>query len=671
MHAKSVSINEIPKTASHNEMANSIRALSMDAVQKANSGHPGMPMGMADVATVLFSKFMKFDPDSPTWPDRDRFIISGGHGSMLLYSLLYLTGYKKMTIEEIKNFRQLDSLTPGHPEVMQDMGIETTTGPLGQGLANSVGFALAERMLAERFGGEIVSHYTYVMCGDGDLMEGLSHEACSLAGHLGLGRLIVLYDDNKISIDGSTDISFTEDVQKRFESYGWEVSAVDGHNPEEIAKEISIAQLDHNKPSLICCKTKIGFGAPTKEGLSSSHGSPLGEDEIAGARKNLEWESEPFEIPEHILSAWRDIGHLGDKDRKNWQARLDAMEAEKRKDFDRALRGNVSIEAEAVVRKFKEKMKEEKPSLATRKSSYMILEELFPKLPEMLGGSADLTGSNLTLVSGMKAVTKENYAGSYIHYGVREHAMGSIMNGIALHKGFIPYGGTFLSFADYCRPSIRLSALMEQRVIYVMTHDSIGLGEDGPTHQPVEHLASLRAIPNLLVMRPCDAVETAECWQIALESQKTPSVLALTRQALPLERAENGDENLSRKGAYIIAEAEGEHLVTIWATGSEIEIAFKAREILYAEGIGTRIISAPCLELFDNAEEEYRNNLLEFGKVKIAIEAATDMNWSKYIGNDGIFIGMKGFGASAPAEKLYEHFHITPEAVVAAVKKHL
>ncbi|MFH1157631.1 MAG: transketolase [Pseudomonadota bacterium] len=664
-------MNSNPQTATHNEMANAIRALSMDAVQKANSGHPGMPMGMADVATVLFTQFMKFDPSFPTWPDRDRFILSGGHGSMLLYSLLYLTGYEKMTIEQIRNFRQLHSLTPGHPEIMPELGIETTTGPLGQGISNAVGFALAERLLASRFGGDLVNHTTYVMAGDGDLMEGISHEACSLAGHLGLGKLIVLYDDNSICIDGPTSLTFTDDTRKRFESYGWETFDIDGHDPGQIGKAIASAQINTQKPSLICCKTKIGYGSPTKQGSSSCHGAPLGDEEIAGARKNLHWPSAPFEIPPHIIDAWREAGRRNQKDRKNWQARHDQSEASKHEAFSSALRGDVSRQVEQIVRSFKTKMKQEAPKIATRQASFKVLEALVPALPEMIGGSADLTGSNLTLVKDMGKVTKGDYSGRYIYYGVREHGMAAMMNGMALHKGVIPYSGTFLSFVDYCRPSIRLAALMRQRVIHVMTHDSIGLGEDGPTHQPVEHLSSLRCMPNVLVMRPADVIETAECWQIALEHATGPTVLALTRQGLPLVRKESSEENRTRKGAYILAEAEGEHIATIWATGSEIEIALKTRDMLHAEKIGTRVISAPCLGLFDAQDEKYRKSLLEPGKIMVAIEAAIRWGWDKYIGQDGIFIGMNGFGESGPYQELYKHFGITAEDAVKEVKKRI
>ncbi len=660
--------NPKPQTATPQEMANALRSLSMDAVQKANSGHPGMPMGMADVATVLFTRFLKFDPALPAWPDRDRFILSGGHGSMLLYSILHLTGYEKMTLDEIRNFRQLGSLTAGHPEVNPAAGIETTTGPLGQGIGNAVGFALAERLLAARFGDDLVNHYTYAMCGDGDLMEGISHEACSLAGHLGLGKLIVLYDDNGISIDGPTALSFTDDTRKRFEAYGWETHQVDGHDPDAVAAAIAKAQVNHKQPSLICCRTKIGFGAPTKEGKSSSHGSPLGAEEIAGARKNLGWPYSPFEIPEHIVSAWRDAGKRGAVERKNWQVRLDGHD--RRDAFIHGQRGDVTQQIETLIRDFKTKMKAQAPKVATRKASGMVLESLVPQMPELIGGSADLTGSNLTLVKDMGGIAKDDFSGSYVYYGVREHGMAAMMNGMALHRGIIPYGGTFLSFTDYCRPSIRLSALMKQRVVYVMTHDSIGLGEDGPTHQPVEHLAALRAIPNLLVMRPADVIETAECWQIALEKQDAPSVLVLSRQNLPLARKESGDENLTRRGAYILAEAQGGLKATLWATGSEVEIALAARDLLQKDGIGTRVVSAPCLELFDQQDEAYKKSL-GGGKVTAAIEAAVRSGWDKYIGRDGVFIGMKGFGESAPAEALYRHFGITAEDAAAAVKAKL
>ena len=664
--AKTPAASAVP----HNDMANAIRALAMDAVQKANSGHPGMPMGMADVATVLFSRFMKFDPSQPTWPDRDRFILSAGHGSMLLYSILHLTGYEKMTLEQIKNFRQLHSLTPGHPEVMQDVGIETTTGPLGQGIANSVGFALAERMMAARYGDEIVNHFTYVIASDGDLMEGISHEACSLAGHLGLGKLIVLYDDNGISIDGPTSLSFTDDTRKRFEAYGWETFDIDGHDPEQIATAIASAQKNAAKPSLICCKTHIGYGAPTKQGTSSSHGSPLGDEEIAGARKKLGWAHAPFELPAPVLEAWRNVGRQGSPERKSWQARHDKMDADKRAALERALKGDVASVVAPVIAAFKTKMTAEAPKIATRTASQKVLDVLVPAIPEMIGGSADLTSSNLTLVKEMGKVSKTDFSGRYIYFGVREHAMAAAMNGMALHGGLIPYGGTFLTFTDYCRPSIRLSALMKQRVIYVMTHDSIGLGEDGPTHQPVEHLAALRCIPNVLVFRPADVIETAECWQIALEHTTGPSVLVLTRQNLPLVRKENSADNICKQGAYVLAEAK-DAKVTIWATGSEIEIALKGRDLLAAEGIAARVVSAPSLELFAKSSDAYKKTVFGETKINVAVEAGVRQGWDHYINWDGIFIGMKSFGDSAPYQELYKYFGITAENIVAEVKKKL
>jgi transketolase len=625
-----------------------------------------MPMGMADVATVLFSQFLKFDAKKPAWADRDRFILSAGHGSMLLYSILYLTGYEQMTMAQLKNFRQMGSLTAGHPEVNPAVGIEMTTGPLGQGISTAVGFALAEQILQARFGADLVNHYTYVIASDGDLMEGMSHEACSLAGHLGLGKMIVLYDDNGISIDGSTALSFTDDTPKRFEAYGWETFTVDGHNPAEIATAIAVAKKNAAKPSLICCKTKIGFGAPTKEGSSSSHGSPLGDEEIAGARKNLGWAHAPFEIPEDVAKAWHAVGENGHGESTQWQSRLE--KSAKRAEFENALNGDVTALIAPVISNFKKKMKQELPKIATRQASYKVLEVLVPAVPEMVGGSADLTGSNLTLIKDMGAVAKNNFSGRYIYYGVREHAMAAMMNGMTLHKGIIPYGGTFLSFTDYCRPAIRLSALMQQRVVYVMTHDSIGLGEDGPTHQPVEHVSALRAIPNVLVMRPADVIETAECWQIALEQMTAPSILVLTRQNLPVVRTEVSDENFTRKGAYVLAAATGELKVTLWATGSEVEIALKARETLQADGIGTRVISAPCLELFDKQDAAYQQSLLTGGSVTVAIEAGLRWGWDKYIGQNGIFIGMTGYGESAPANELYKHFGITAEDTVKAVK---
>ncbi len=646
------------------QMANAIRALAMDAVQAANSGHPGMPMGMADVATVLYSKFLKFDPKNPEWPDRDRFVLSGGHGSMLLYAVNYLTGYEKMTLEQIKNFRQLGAITAGHPEIEHDAGIETTTGPLGQGIATAVGMALGERILNGRYGDDLVNHYTYVMCGDGDLMEGISHEACSLAGHQKLNKLIVLYDDNSISIDGSTDLSFIDNTPKRFEAYGWNTTTVDGHNVAEIEAAIAKAQKS-DKPTLISCKTKIGYGAPTKEGSASSHGAPLGEEEIAGARKNLDWPHAPFEIPDDILSQWRQVGAQGAKDFADWTERLE--EHPKRADFRNGLKKDVSSLIAPVVAELKKSFAAEKPKKATRQTSGACLEKLVSALPALVGGSADLTGSNNTKVAASKVIDCKDYSGNYINYGVREHAMAAAMNGLAIHGGIIPYAGTFLQFADYSRPAIRLGALMKQRVVHVMTHDSIGLGEDGPTHQPVEHLAALRAIPNLYVFRPCDGIETAESWELAINNQTGPSVLALTRQGLPTVR-ENSDENLTAKGAYILKDSKGEPDITIFASGSEVYLALEAAEQIDAD---VRVISVPCMDLFFEQDGKYIESLLCNKSIKIAVEAGVRQGWDALIGAHSTFIGMKDFGASAPAEDLYEHFGITTEAIVAAARKRL
>ena len=630
-------------------LANAIRALSMDAVEKANSGHPGMPMGMADVATVLFTEFLKFNPKDPHWPDRDRFVLSAGHGSMLLYSLLYLTGYPDMTLDEIKNFRQWGAKTAGHPEFGHATGIETTTGPLGQGITNAVGMALAERMLAARFPGS-VDHHTYVIAGDGCLMEGISQEAISFAGHLKLNKLIVLWDDNSISIDGAVELSSSEDQLKRFQAAGWNTLAIDGHNEDQIRDALTKAQKS-DKPIMIACKTIIGFGAPKKAGTSGCHGSPLGAEEIKGARQKLNWSYEPFDIPADILAAWRKAGERSLATYKAWkpyaQPKLNITEA---------------------VAKMKAELFTKQPKEATRQSSANALEVLCAAAPELVGGSADLTGSNLTKTKAMQAVKTPDYSGSYIYYGIREHAMGAIMNGIALHGGFIPYGGTFLVFTDYCRPAIRLSALMQQRVIYVMTHDSIGLGEDGPTHQPVEHLASLRVIPNLLVMRPADAVETLECWQIALESTTAPSILALSRQAVPAIR-KDGAENLSAKGGYIISPAENPK-VTIMATGTEVAIAIEAQTKLKAEGIAADVVSLPCFELFNQQTEAYKKSVLR-AKLRVGIEAALKQGWETYLGENGIFVGMEGFGASAPAPELYKQFGITSDNVVKKVKERL
>ena len=654
----------------HKDLANAIRALAMDAVQAANSGHPGMPMGMADVATVLFTRFLKFDASAPNWADRDRFVLSAGHGSMLLYALLYLTGYPEIDIEEIKNFRKLGSKTAGHPEFGHAAGIETTTGPLGQGISTAVGMAIAERILAARFGEDVVSHYTYVIAGDGDLMEGISHEAASFAGHLGLSRLIVLYDDNGISIDGSTSLSWSDDVLARFAAYGWDISAVDGHDPDAVSAAIQSAQ-GKKEPSLIACRTTIAFGAPTKAGTSGSHGAPLGDDEIAGTRKAIGWSHAPFEIPRDIISAWREAGTKGAEVRQSWESRLSGLDDKVRNEFNRALAGDLPAGWESAIQEIKVEFTADAPGQATRVSSGAVLEKLIGAVPELIGGSADLTGSVNTRTSNMSAISRNDFGGRYIHYGIREHAMAAAMNGMAQHGGVIPYAGTFLVFADYMRPALRLSALMRQRVIQVLTHDSIGLGEDGPTHQPVETLASLRSIPNLNVFRPGDAVEVAECWEIAVSTENTPSVISLTRQGIPTLREDGSSENKCAKGAYIISKAEGDASVTIMATGSEVSVGVKAQELLAIDGIAANVVSMPCWELFDAQPAVYRASVLGEKTVKVAIEAAVSFGWEKYIGADGAFIGMSGFGASAPASDLFKHFGITAEAVAAAAKKQL
>lgn len=650
----------------HSSMANAIRALAMDAVEQAKSGHPGMPMGMADVATVLFTRFLKFDPVDPAWPDRDRFVLSAGHGSLLIYALLYLTGYEAMTIDQIKRFRQLGSNTAGHPEYGHTPGVETTTGPLGQGLANSVGMAIAERHLADVFGDDLVNHRTYVIASDGDLMEGISQEAIALAGHLKLNKLIVLFDDNGISIDGALSLADSVDQLKRFEAAGWSASRIDGHDPAAINSALEKAQ-SSDRPVLIACKTKIAFGAPTKQGSEKSHGSPLGADEIAGARKTLGWTSAPFEVPSDILKAWRTAGTRAQGMHADWKKRLGALDGKQRAEFERRMNGKISQQAlDAAVRAVKEKLAAQPKEIATRTACEFALEALIPALPEMIGGSADLTGSNNTRIKGMKAISAADFSGRFIHYGVREHGMAAAMNGMALHGGIVPYSGTFLVFSDYCRPAIRLAALMGKRVIHVMTHDSIGLGEDGPTHQPVEHLAALRAIPNLMVFRPCDAVETAECWQLALEADDRPSVLALTRQNLPQLRNRFDADNICARGAYEIAGPENRSEVSIFATGSEVAIAVDGAKLLADRGIAARVVSVPCLELFQEQEEQYRRAIIGDARVKIGVEAAVRQGWDAIIGSDGIFIGMNSFGASAPYKELYKKFGITAEAIARA-----
>ena len=657
------------QAADYDGMANAIRFLSADAVQKANSGHPGMPMGMADVATVLFRRFLKFDPQAPGWPDRDRFVLSAGHGSMLLYSLLFLTGYEDMTLDELRNFRQLGSKTAGHPEYGHAAGIETTTGPLGQGLANAVGMALAERMVNARFGDDLVDHTTYVMAGDGCLMEGISHEALSLAGHLGLGRLIVLWDDNRVSIDGPTSMSVSDNQLARAQASGWDVRSVDGHDADAVAAAIAAARATP-QPSFIGCRTVIGFGAPTKAGTAATHGAPLGDDEIAGARQKLGWSHGPFEVPTGVLAAWRAAGARGADDRAAWEARLAAAEPERRAEFERTAAGLLPEGWKTALDKHIRRVIAEKPKWATRQSSGEALEVLTAAIPEMIGGSADLTGSNNTKVGTFAAVTPGDFAGRYIFYGVREHAMAAAMTGMSLHGGIIPYGGTFLIFTDYMRPAMRLAALMGVRVIYVLTHDSIGLGEDGPTHQPVETLAALRAMPNMRVFRPADAVETAECWALALENDAGPSVLALSRQGVAAVRTVLGDDNLSALGAYVLAEGDGgTRQATLLATGSEVGVALAARDLLQAEGIATAVVSMPCWELFEGQDEAYRRGVLGDGTMRVAVEAAAGQGWERYLGPQGVFVGMTGFGASAPGGALYEHFGITAEAVAAAARQ--
>ncbi|MTI16588.1 transketolase [Rhodobacteraceae bacterium RKSG542] len=647
----------------HNRMANAIRFLSIDAVEKANSGHPGLPMGAADIATVLFSKYLKFDPQVPNWPDRDRFVLSAGHGSMLLYSVLHLLGYEDFPLEEIKNFRQLGHRTCGHPEYGHGAGIETTTGPLGQGLANAVGMAMAERLQADRFGAELVGHYTYVLAGDGCLMEGISQEAISLAGHLKLNKLIVFWDDNNITIDGAVSLADSTNQIMRFEASGWNTISIDGHDPEAIANAIEAAQAS-DKPTLIAAKTTIGFGSPKKAGTNKVHGSPLGAEEIAATREALGWEYEPFEVPSDALDAWRIAGLRSTKARQEWEQRLKDADATLRAEFERRNRGDLPAGFEEAVQNYKKELAETQPTMATRKASEAVLGVVNAVIPETIGGSADLTGSNNTKTAQTAPITPTDFSGRYVHWGIREHGMAAAMNGMALHGGLIPYSGGFLIFSDYCRPSLRLAALMKQRVIHVMTHDSIGLGEDGPTHQPVEHFAALRAIPDLFFFRPADITETLECWQIALESGSTPSILALTRQNLPSLRKSYEEENRCRKGAYVISDCQGDAAVTIFATGSEVEIAVDAQTQLQAKGIEARVVSVPSFELFEQQSDAYKQSIIGDSPVKIAIEAGIRQGWDRFIGAQGCFIGMTGFGASGPYKELYEHFGITAAAVV-------
>jgi transketolase len=656
--------------AGHEQMANAIRVLAMDAVEAAKSGHPGLPMGAADVATVLFTQFLKFDPADPAWPDRDRFVLSAGHGSMLIYALLYLTGYSSVTLDEIKRFRQLGSKTPGHPENFVTPGVETTTGPLGQGLATAVGMAIAERHMAAVFG-DLVDHKTYVLASDGDLMEGISQEAIALAGHLKLNKLIVLFDDNGISIDGPLSLADSVDQVKRFEAAGWAARRADGHDAGAIAAALKWAQAS-DRPVLIACKTIIGYGAPLKGGKASCHGSPLGADEIKGAREKLLWSHAPYDLPAPVLSVWREAGARGKPTHAAWQTRLASLPAETRNEFMRRMRGEIPAERlGAAVREVKQKLAATPTDIATRTACEFALESLIPALPEMIGGSADLTGSNNTRTKSMQAITASDFSGRFIHYGIREHGMAAAMNGMALHGGIVPFSGTFLVFSDYMRPAIRLAALMGERVIHVLTHDSIGLGEDGPTHQPVEHLAALRAIPNLLVFRPCDAVETAECWQLALQAKDRPSALALTRQNLPQLRNRFDEVNICAQGAYELAAPDGRADVSIFATGSEVAISIDAARLLAEKGVPARVVSVPCFELFFEKPEALRRAVIGNARVKVGVEAAVRMGWDAIIGSDGIFIGMHSFGASAPYKELYKHFGITAQAIADAALKGL
>ena len=654
-------------TVSTQDMANAIRALAMDAVQAAESGHPGMPMGMADVAIVLFSDYLKFDPSAPDWADRDRFVLSAGHGSMLIYALLHLTGYARPTMDDIRKFRQLESPCAGHPENFELAGVECTTGPLGQGLAMAVGMAMAERHLNAQFGDDLVDHATWVIAGDGCLMEGINHEAVGLAGHYGLGRLNVLWDDNKITIDGATDLSTSEDVRARYRASGWHVVDCDGHDTDSIRKAMDEAQADP-RPSLIACATIIGKGAPNKQGTSATHGAPLGEDEIAAARNTLGWQHPPFVVPDDIADAWKALGQKGAKSHKSWQENLEKHS--EKSEFLRRMAGE--LPKNFGMANYIGRLLDEPQKVATRKASEMALEVINGQFVETVGGSADLTGSNNTKTAGMGVMTADNPAGRYVYYGIREFGMAAAMNGMALHGGIIPYGGTFLVFTDYCRNAIRLSAIQKQRVIYVMTHDSIGLGEDGPTHQPIEHVMSLRLMPNLLTFRPADVVETAECWEIALRSSDTPSVLALTRQGLPQFRREKHDENLCAKGAYRVKSAGNARKVILLATGSEVALALDVASELEKQGVGADVVSMPCWSLFDAQNEAYRAEILpDDGSLKVSIEAGSTLGWERYTSNKGLNIGIDSFGASAPAGDLFKHFGLTVDQIVPRIQKAL
>ncbi|MCF6343578.1 MAG: transketolase [Devosiaceae bacterium] len=663
-------MNQIQKTKkSQKDMANAIRILSLDCVERAKSGHLGLPLGAADIATVLFTKFLKFDPKNPNWFDRDRFVLSAGHGSMLLYSALYLLGYKGSTIEGLKDFRQLGAKTAGHPEFGHLEGVETTTGPLGQGIANAVGMALSEEKLRAEFGQELVDHYTYCLIGDGCLMEGISHEACSLAGHLKLNKLIVLWDDNDITIDGHISLVDSTDQRERFKTYGWNVISIDGHNEVEIAQALTSAK-QSEKPTLIACKTIAGFGAPTKAGKPKAHGGPYGQEEAAGIRENLGWENEPFDLPQDIVDAWRLAGLRSTKLRVSWEKQFEKLNGEKGAQFKRRLRGDISSDLENAILELKKQYIKDMPNVATRKSSQMALEIINPILSETMGGSADLAGSNLTKTTDMSDFSADERSGRFINYGVREHAMAAMMNGIALHGGLLPYSGGFFIFSDYARPAIRLAALMEIRTIHVMTHDSIGVGEDGPTHQPVEHLASFRAMPNIKVYRPSDASETAECWQLALNDKTAPAILALSRQGTKAIRAEFSEKNLCAKGAYSVI-GNNDADIVIFASGTEVAIALDAYEKLLEQNISARVVSVPCFELFYAQDEDYQRCIKGSARFRIGIEAGVRQGWDRLLGDNGIFIGMDSFGASAPASDLYQHFNISAAAIVDVVKQKL
>jgi len=652
------------------DLTNALRFLSIDAIQKANSGHPGLPMGMADVATALFKYYLRFNPKNPDWINRDRFILSAGHGSMLLYSLLYLTGYKSVSIEDIQNFRQLNSICAGHPEYVKNSGIETTTGPLGQGLSNAVGMAIAEEILKKKYGSNLINHKTYVIASDGDLMEGISHEVMSLAGHLKLKNLIVFFDNNKISIDGSTNLAVSDNYKKRFESYGWSFQEINGHNEKQIIKAIK-KSLNSKKPNLISCKTIIGYGSPNKSGKASSHGAALGEEEVRLVRKKLKWKHEPFKVPKEILNQWRKIGERGILEEKRWNSIYSKKNKKIREEIARIINNRLPYDFNNHIASLKKKIFDLKSNMASRQSSAFVLENITKNLPELIGGSADLSGSNNTKTKFSKIIKPSNFKGNYIHYGVREHGMAGIMNGMALHRGIIPYGGTFLIFLDYCKPSLRLSAFMGLKVIYIFSHDSIGLGEDGPTHQPIEHLAHLRAIPNLNVFRPADTIETLECWEIALKSSTNPSVIALSRQKIPFVTETFTKKNMSSLGGYELRKTNSNPEITLIASGSEVQIAIDALEKLKEANINSKIISMPCQELFDKQPKEYREKVIEKNSKKISIEASSIFGWQKYVGFEGTSLGIESFGKSAPYKAIYEDFNLTADSVVMIAKKML